>query len=170
MNHAEARLIAVGGLPGTGKSLVARRLAERFNALLLRTDVVRKEHYPQPTYTEAETQQVYADVLRRAARALDAGCAVVLDATFRRQVDRDATQQLAQTRGLPWAFILVVAPEALIAERMAQRRGDASDADFATHQLLKKTFDPVEHPHWRVDNAGSLTDLDRQLALLFEQL
>jgi len=35
-------LIIVCGLPGTGKTSLARKIAEKIYAVLLRTDVVRK--------------------------------------------------------------------------------------------------------------------------------
>ncbi|MFC6734896.1 AAA family ATPase, partial [Halolamina salina] len=78
-------LVLVCGLPGTGKSTVAERIAELLPARMLRTDVVRKELFPEPTYEAEESAAVYDELFDRARDRLDAGEHVVLDATFRRR-------------------------------------------------------------------------------------
>lgn len=157
------RLIAVGGLPGTGKSVVSARIATHLDALLLRTDVVRKELFPHPQYTDAENNQVYTEVYRQAAEALDGGQVVILDATFRQQADRSRAAELAAAHGVPFALILVTAPEEQVRQRLAQRHSDASDADWSIYVQMKAQFEPVHQQHSQIDNRGTLTDLDRQI-------
>jgi predicted kinase len=157
-------LVGVGGLPGAGKSVVARKIADRLQGLLLRTDVVRKELYPAPTYSEAENIAVYLEVRRRAEAALASGTSVVLDATFRLQSERESARQMAEKHRASWHFILVTAPEPLIRERLAQRSGDASDADFAIYEEIRDQYEPVEEPYLHVDNSADLAHIDQQLA------
>jgi len=45
---AEPAFIAVSGLPGTGKSYFCRRLVERLPSIILESDALRKELFPQP--------------------------------------------------------------------------------------------------------------------------
>jgi len=55
-------LILICGLPATGKSTVARRLAKALDAEVLRTDIVRKALIGNPTYTEEEKNLIYKTV------------------------------------------------------------------------------------------------------------
>src|SRR5690606_33705011 len=79
------RLVAVGGLSGTGKSTLAQALAARIGgaagALHLRTDIIRKrmfgvgplERLPSEAYAPGAGEKVYAEMMRLAGQALDAG-------------------------------------------------------------------------------------------------
>ena len=91
---ASPRLIAVGGLQGTGKSTLARGLAPALGpapgALLLRSDELRKrrfglapeEHLPPEAYTEAVSTATHEELFMIAEAALRQGHAVALDAMF----------------------------------------------------------------------------------------
>jgi hypothetical protein len=62
-------VLVVGGLAGTGKSTLARALAEELGAELLRTDVVRQEMFAAETvaggkYGDAARDQVYQEMFR----------------------------------------------------------------------------------------------------------
>lgn len=46
LRRAQIRVVLVGGEPGTGKSTLARGLAERLGATVLRTDEIRRESEP----------------------------------------------------------------------------------------------------------------------------
>ena len=133
-------LLAVGGLSGSGKSSLARRLAPGLGpspgALLLRSDVLRKrlcgvaETVPLPAegYAAEVTERVYETLRRKAAEALAAGHAVILDAVHARQDEREAAAALARTAGVAFLGLWLEAPLETLVERTAARRGDASDA------------------------------------------
>ncbi len=134
-----ARLVAVGGRSGSGKSTLARGLADRLGALVLRSDAVRKdlwgvaetERLPSEAYTAEANAAMAATLRRRAAPALAAGWTVVLDATHLDERDRAAARALAAETGAAFTGLWLDAPEAVLAERIAARRGDASDATLA---------------------------------------
>ncbi len=91
---AKPQLIAIGGLSGTGKSLLARRLAPDIapapGALWLRSDVERKAQFgidetaplPQGAYTPQVTARVYAALAAKARRIATAGHSAIVDAVF----------------------------------------------------------------------------------------
>ena len=134
------RLIAVGGVSGTGKSTLARALAPGFGgacgAVILRSDVLRKrragvpatEPLPAERYTKAESEAVYAAMFQGAETLLAAGRAVVLDAVFLRPDERAAAAALARRLGLRFDGLWLEAPREVAASRIASRSGDASDA------------------------------------------
>ncbi|MBV7337173.1 AAA family ATPase [Chloroflexi bacterium TSY] len=77
-----ANLFIMCGLPGSGKTTVARKIAGRVNGVLFTADVVRREMFDVRTYSEEERQAVYEELLRRSAPLLAKGISVVLDATY----------------------------------------------------------------------------------------
>ncbi len=163
-------LVITCGLPGAGKSVVARMLAQALPARLLRTDVVRRELFPVRRYTQEEIRQVYQELLNRAEALLQQGESVVLDGTFSQEEWREAARALAERVGARFALVEVTSPEDQVRQRLAARRGDASEADFAVYRALRQRFQPIQGPHLVVDNSGSLAELARQVQELAAQL
>jgi len=145
-------LILVGGLPGTGKSTLARRLAARFGATVISSDPVRKalagleplesgrDAPGQSLYTEAWTERTYAACLERATRAITDGGRVVVDATFGDDARRRTFLEAARRLGVRGLFLECQAQEATIRARLAARQGDASDADFAVYARARERW------------------------------
>ena len=133
------RLIAIGGLSGTGKSLLARALCPELlpepGALSLRSDVERKaqfgvvesERLPPEAYTREATTRVYQALYRKAAQVLAAGHSAIVDAVFADPAERAA---IAHAAGhVAFAGLFLTAPLATRIARVGGRTGDASDAD-----------------------------------------
>ena len=154
------RLVVVCGLPGAGKSTVASAVADRLDAALVRTDVVRKELFPDPSYTAEESRRTYEAVYDRAGDRLAGGDSVVLDGTFRRAARRQEARDLAERRGADLRLVRVSCDERTAKARIRSRADDPSDADVDVYDLLREEFEPVEDPVV-VDNSG---DLDSTLA------
>src|SRR5262249_16260191 len=106
-------LLMVGGLPGTGKSTLARGLAERGEWVVLRSDVIRKElaeleamihlgaSLSAGIYTSEWTERTYRECLCRAESLLFEGRRVIVDATFRDESQREAFLKMAQRWAVP---------------------------------------------------------------------
>ena len=134
-------LVAVGGYSGSGKSHLAATLAPSLGAmpgaLHLRSDELRKvmmgrdpeTPLEQDAYTSKISAKVYDTLRQRAAQALSAGHAVIADAVHNRPDGRAALAALAVRHDVPFMGIWLDADPALMADRIAGRRGDASDAD-----------------------------------------
>jgi aminoglycoside phosphotransferase family enzyme/predicted kinase len=135
------RLIAIGGLSGTGKSTLARHLAPGLarapGARVLRSDVIRKSLFglaPESRlgaegYTEGVTDRVYARMFVLARCLLQSGRSVVVDAVFARSEERRMIADCARLARVPFRGLWLEAPAEVLERRVAQRRGDASDAD-----------------------------------------
>ena len=137
------RLVAVGGLSGTGKTTLAAALAPLLEpapgALHLRSDILRKTlsgideqiRLPASAYTPDARLRVYAELKRRARLALTAGHAVVIDAVFSEPDKRREIEELARERGVRFEGLWLEAPPQLMQARVEGRHGDASDATSA---------------------------------------
>jgi predicted kinase len=156
-------LVVVCGLPGSGKTTVSEQISDRMDATLLRTDVIRKELHPEPTYSSVETQDVYAEITERAGNHLASGRSVVLDGTFRRMAQRQRVRLTAAAAGADYLPLKVECEMAVVKERIAQREGDASDADFEIHEQVREQFEPVPRDVPRIDNSRSLAATRRQV-------
>jgi predicted kinase len=163
------RLIAIGGRSGTGKSTLARHLAAPWGALWLRTDMIRKamlgaapeEKLPEEAYSPDATRRTYQRMARTALRALGAGWPVILDAVFLKAEERAEPARIARRAGVPYEGLWQEAPVALRAERVNNRRHDASDAD-ARIARLQEDMEAGDIPWQRIDVSGELEDTVRQ--------
>jgi hypothetical protein len=135
-----ARLIAIGGLSGSGKSAIARAIAPFIGAfpgaVQVRSDVERKrlfgvaaqERLPAQAYAPEVSDQVYAMCRKRGLLALEGGQAVILDAVHAKPAEREAAASLAAEMGVPFTGLWLDAPRTILRERVAARTGDVSDA------------------------------------------
>lgn len=172
------RLVAIGGLSGTGKTSVARALASRIarcpGALHLRTDVERKRMFgvgettrlPADTYTREISDEVYEAVFKKATTALQAGYVVIVDAVFLDLDERSAIEQVAESAQASFAGLWLTADEEVLVQRVNDRLGDASDAtaDVVRYQSKRPTG-PI---NWHNINAGDVLDktIERSLKVL----
>jgi uncharacterized protein len=126
-------LIAVGGVSGTGKTVLARDIATRVGccpgAVHLRTDTERKARSGTVTYDPAARSGIYDQMLSRASTLLAAGRSVVLDGTFLDPAQRRAARDMAARLDIAFGGLWLTAPAPVLIERVTSRRDDASDAD-----------------------------------------
>ncbi len=147
LERGRVALVLVGGLPGTGKSTVARALADQLDAALLRSDEVRKElaglevttaaaaSYRHGLYEPEQVGRVYGELRERARHQLELGVSVVLDASFTSEAERDAAATLASETSSSLVQLRCVAPMEVARARLAARP-PGTDASDATEEVL----------------------------------
>jgi aminoglycoside phosphotransferase family enzyme/predicted kinase len=172
------RLIAIGGLSGTGKSTIAQRLAPllglRPGARVLRSDVIRKRlcgvapetRLPPTAYTADMSRRVYDAIRDKAAAALQSGYCAIIDAVSLTSEERSSFAAIAATARVPFSGIWLSAPTESTVARLDGRRDDASDA---TPQILEQQLrhDPGFIDWVRVDVG---TDRDTSFAAVRQAL
>jgi hypothetical protein len=138
-------LVLVGGLPGTGKSTLARSLAAAAGFDLIRSDVVRKELagcsdsgktpavLDQGIYSQEWNDQTYAECLCRAKALLSEGKRVLVDANFREELRRQTFLHAATAWGVPGVLLLCEADAETARQRLQGRQNDISDADWSIY-------------------------------------
>ncbi|HZP09485.1 AAA family ATPase [Methyloceanibacter sp.] len=134
------KLIAIGGLSGSGKSAVAAAISPRLGAfpgaVHVRSDVERKRLFgvspevrlPAEAYLAGISDEVYAICRKRARFALRSGRTVMVDAVHAKPEERAAIEALAAEEGVPFTGLWLEAPREVMRARVAKRLHDASDA------------------------------------------
>lgn len=170
-----AMLVAVGGLSGTGKSLLARALAPAImplpGAIHLRSDVLRKtlfdvpetERLPASAYTPEVTARVYATLAAQARQILAAGHSAIVDAVFAKRAERDAIAQVVPEAapGTHFHGLFLTADLSVRVAHVGTRTGDASDAD-ATIARAQEQYDLGALEWQQVDASGTPEDTLRR--------
>lgn len=164
LGPAPARLIAIAGLSGTGKSTVSRTVApaegEAPGAVILRSDIFRKRmmaveettKLPPAAYTPEVTDRVFAALAETATALLQAGHGVIVDAVYGEPRHRADIVAVARKAGARFEGFWLEAPADVLQQRIAGRRGDASDA---TVEVLRSQMQHIARPtDWIQVNAA----------------
>jgi hypothetical protein len=150
LSPGRPRLVAIGGLSGTGKTSLAQALAPTLGpvpgARIVRSDVLRKRAFgvapetrlPPEAYDRGTTDRVYRELCSEAAEALAAGYAVIADAVFLRPDERQAIAEAGRSAGTPFTGLWLEASPELLARRIAARTDNASDADV---EVMRRQLD-----------------------------
>ena len=182
LKPAPARLIAIGGLSGTGKSALAAVVAPHLGmapgAVHLRSDIERKRLFgidetqplPLKAYDGEVTAEIYACLARKAASAAISGYSVIVDAVHDREDERRHLEDLARELRIPFVGLWLEAPLPVLLNRVQQRRGDVSDADAAV--VERQSRYELGSINWqRIDTSRSLNDVRQTvLASLSDQV
>ena len=162
----EPTLVAIGGLSGTGKSVLARGLAPSVaplpGAVIFRTDVLRKQLFhvnernrlPETAYQPNVTKQIYEVLVQCARRILLQGHSVVVDAVFADEKERDAIRDAARKLKIRFAGLFLVTDLATRLSRVGSRERDASDATPKIAGLQEK-YDIGEVDWVIIDASGT---------------
>ena len=163
------KLIAVGGLSGTGKTRLARALAPHIapmpGAVVVRSDVERKtlfgagetEKLAAAAYAPDVTARVYGLVADKARRIVAAGHSAIVDAVFAQPQERDALAAAAQAAKVPLQGLFLTADMATRIARVGGRAKDASDADAAVAQAQESyALGALTWP--KIDASGTLLE------------
>jgi hypothetical protein len=153
-----AAMIVVCGLPGSGKSTIARILGAQTRYQILNSDVVRKQlagipltthstaEYGKGLYGESFNARTYDCLLKQAEDCLKAGTGVIVDATFKDSPHRRQFVEMSSRLGLPVLFVECQANEEKILERLRNREqqpGRVSDATVAVYLRQRDEFAPL---------------------------
>ena len=158
-------LTVVSGLPGTGKSTLARLLHKETNSSVISSDIVRKElHNIDPLsdrkaafekgiYSKAGTEKTYAALQSLAEKLLQSGRSVILDATFSKLYFRKAALETANKTNAEFHIIECTLNQDEVRARLEKRSQtkDVSDADYEIYLKQKERFEPIEEKHIKID-------------------
>jgi predicted kinase len=158
---AQPILIVVSGLPGTGKSYLARRLTERLPFVIVETDFIRKTLFAQPTYSAEESGWVHRVGHALIDRLLRKGVRVIFDATNLVEFQREMLYHLADKAGAKLIIVQTHAAEEVVRQRLERRHEvrdphDLSDADWRIYKRMAGRQQKIRRPHLIVDTSADL--------------
>lgn len=136
-------LFLIFGLPGTGKTTLAKALAEAIEAKHQNSDGLRSAIGLRGHYDAASKQEVYHLLLKQCQHWLDGGADVVVDATFAQQEDRATWQQAFYQSEVNMIWIEMKAAEQTLRERVSRKRRD-SDADESVFDKLCSEWEDMD--------------------------
>lgn len=142
-------VVVLMGLPGTGKSSLARELAKAVDGVVISKDEVRAAAFPESVrdYSEAQDDLAMEMVYEAAGYILwrYPGTPVILDG-------RTFTREKQVMRVLAWAsevktakrFIECVCDAETARARLAQGQASAANRDFELYRRLQQEADRIE--------------------------
>ena len=148
LRRGRVRLVLVGGAPATGKTTLARAIANATGWRTLRSDEVRKSLAGIATterseaalddglYTPAWTGRTYTELLGRARERLGLGESLILDASWSDRRWRTRAVEVARATSSELIALQCTSPVEIAVARAEKRKADqndASDADATIH-------------------------------------
>ena len=145
------------GLPATGKSTLASKLADALSLSLFQSDRVRKESegiplskemvvaYDEGIYRREMRNRVYARMLALAQEQLKGGRSVILDASFSKRKWREEARQLASDLDTNFIAVECTGSEEAIRARLLEREhvSGVSDARLQHLSAMIRDFEPL---------------------------
>ncbi len=143
------------GLPGTGKSFLARQLVEACGGFhVLSRDVLRASLLPRPTFSPEEKALIDDLVCAMTGFLLGRGLDVLIDGMALSSSKRvNELVRIAAAHASPVRIIECVCAEATALSRIARDAGGhpAGDRGEALYFEVKARFEPIVHPFLTVD-------------------
>jgi predicted kinase len=153
--------VLFAGLPGTGKSTLARAIAERLGAAVLDKDRVRGALFPGALtdYTPQQDELCMRAILEAAAYLTERGRVpyIFFDGrTFSRQAHIEEVLLAAARAGARWRIVRVSCADAVAEDRLARSDPShpAQNRDPALYRRIQQQFEPIPQAKLEVDTTS----------------
>ncbi len=153
-------LIAFGGLPGTGKTSISKKLAQRLTAVYLRIDTLETVILNSAPSTSEIGHTGYFVAYAVAAENLSLGLSVIADSVNGIQITREAWRNVANQGNVRFVEIEIICSD----KRKHQQRIESRTTDIVNLKLptwlnvLERQYDVWESNHLVIDTANISID------------
>lgn len=136
------------GYPGAGKTTIAQMIAEQTGAVLLSSDLVRMELFPNPTFSQDEHDQLYATLDQKTEALLKAGQSVIYDANLNRYQHRKEKYEICAKVGAKPVLVWVRIAKDIAKERAVHdSRSHLVPQDETPEDMFDRIAHIIEEPH-----------------------
>jgi predicted kinase len=158
-------IVIMAGLPGTGKSRLARALVQRLPGTVLDKDAIRAALFQPPhvEYSLAQDDFCQEIMLQTAGYLLtkDAELHVLLDGrTFSRRYQRTRVIEFCSQVGATWATLECVCAEQTALGRLAEAAAAnthlAANRTPELYREIRKAWEPIDQPKLVIDTDANL--------------
>jgi adenylylsulfate kinase len=161
-------IILMAGLPGTGKTTLARALADRTGGCVLSKDEIRAALFSPEDIEYSTAQDDFCmQVMLQAARFLlrkNPGRKIFLDGrTFSRRYQIDKVLTFATDLSQPWTILECTCSEESVRGRLENDPSHpARNRTFSLYLEVKAQFEPIEYQETVIDTDQPLEECVRQ--------
>ncbi len=148
----------MAGLPGTGKTTLARELSARYSGSILSKDDVRHALFaPKDVEYSTEQDDFCMEVMLQAAKYLlrkNPERTIFLDGrTFSRRYQVDRVLAFAQQLQQPWRILQCACSDQTAKDRLQSQFGEhpGSNRNFELYTQVKARFEPITHAKAMID-------------------
>ncbi|WP_420866547.1 AAA family ATPase [Aeromonas bestiarum] len=154
-HRGDMMLIIFGGLPGSGKSTIARALAKRLGAVYLRIDTIEQAIRDADQTNKEMGPAGYFVAYELARENLKLGSTVITDSVNPIQLTRDAYHDIALSAGVPCLDIEVICSNPSVhRERVESRTADIAGFALPDWQaVLDRDYEPWDRELLILDSA-----------------
>lgn len=142
-------LFMLYGMPGSGKSFVARQLSESMSVAYVQGDRIRGELFESPTYSKQENHIIASLMTYMTQEFLKAGVSVIFDVNVMRLSQRRALRNMASQMGVePILLWLQIDPDTAFARASKRDRRKIDDryAQELSLDKFKHLLGGMQHP------------------------
>lgn len=176
------KIFLVCGLPGAGKTTVAKILAKKIKGLYCDIDTVKRDLLPKGLYEKClryqkpwptqirirAYQKIWPKVLKIVTKK-----PVVLDELFHLEKTRKFILKRAKKLKIPVVIIEVKANKIKIRKWLEKRNLSKSHTagvvPFGMHEAVKKSWQPIKEKHFIIDNKNNKENLFKAIKKLYDQ-
>jgi predicted kinase len=167
-HETQRNLILIAGLPGVGKTTLAKEFVKQTNAVHFEIDEVKRKVVPKELVADTidppeYRYQYYSETIRKLPELFSRSQSnmVVIDETFPLQVFRDMWQQAADYLNINLQWIEIVCAEDTVKDRLCAGKDREShvlgDKAYPMYCMFKEMFEPFECTHEVVDTCKDIT-------------
>lgn len=172
------KVVVMVGLPGSGKSYLARAVAKRAPVVVLDSDALRSALFGEPRHTREEHRRLFPALHLLMERLLERGNSIVVDATNLKETNRRPYYTIAEKYGVPVVLVRTWAPTPVIRERLLARSeallggqapdpDDRSTATMEVYERMRSGSERLRKKHVSVDTSRDVgAAVDRIVSLL----
>lgn len=157
-------IVALMGLPGSGKTWLADQLQEHMDCVVLNRDIIRDSIFPEEDLDYSAAQnELAAQVTNQVAEyilARNHQYTVILDGRpLSKQSQREEIRDIAQRTGHTLKVIYCWAPDEVVRERLKNdlqiKKNAVANRDMKKYYRIKESFDPIESNHLSINTSNS---------------